>query len=71
MFTGENLRLLRTIKGIPQKTVAKKMGVSQVAVSKMEHLEKISVENFEKCLKAINCTREDAEKIKGLLPRPR
>jgi hypothetical protein len=42
-----------------------------VAVSKMEHLEKISVENFEKCLKAINCTREDAEKIKGLLPRPR
>jgi transcriptional regulator with XRE-family HTH domain len=34
MSTGENLKRLRTLKDIPQKTVAKKLGISQPAVSK-------------------------------------
>lgn len=70
MFTGENLKLLRTIKGIPQKTVAKKLGVSQPAVSKTEHSKIVHQQIFEKYLKAINGSTEELEKLKIILPPP-
>jgi transcriptional regulator with XRE-family HTH domain len=70
MYTGRDLRLLRLIKGIPQKTIANKLGTSQQAVSKKEYSEKVSDENFEEYLNAANSSKEEFEKIKKVLPPP-
>lgn len=68
MFTGETLKMLRILKNIPQKTVAKKMGVSQPAVSKIEHAETNSGTTRNKYLRAINWCKEDVERLKEALP---
>lgn len=70
MFTGENLRSLRLIKGIPQKAVAKKMGVSQPAVSKIEHSKNVSAQTSEKYAGAANGSMEELKKLKNILPPP-
>ncbi|MBS1920031.1 MAG: helix-turn-helix domain-containing protein [Bacteroidetes bacterium] len=62
--------MLRILKNIPQKTVAKKMGVSQPAVSKIEHAETNSGTTRNKYLRAINWCNEDVERLKEALPRP-
>jgi hypothetical protein len=68
MYTGRDLRLLRLIKGIPQKTIANKLSTSQQAVSKKEYSEKVSDENFEEYLNAANSSKEEFEK--KVLPPP-
>ena len=68
MFTGETLKMLRILKNIPQKTVAKKMGVSQPAVSKIEYAETNSGTTRNKYLRAINWCKEDVERLKEALP---
>lgn len=70
MITGENIRLLRLIKGIPQKAVAKKLHTSQQAVSKIEYSKNVPDQTFEKYLNALNGSIEELEKIKNILPLP-
>ncbi len=38
MLSGETLRMLRNIRGLKQETLAKKLGISQPAYSKLEKL---------------------------------
>lgn len=70
MPNGENLKMLRTLKGIPQKTMAKKMGISQAAVSKIEHSKNVGIKVTEKYMKALHFTNEEIEKLKRILPPP-
>ncbi len=70
MPNGENLKTLRTLKGIPQKAMAKKMGISQAAVSKIEHSKNIGIKVTEKYMKALHFTNEEIEKLKRILPPP-
>lgn len=37
MTSGETLRFLRLLKGVKQETIAKKLGISQPAYSKLEN----------------------------------
>ena len=67
MPNGENLKTLRTLKGIPQKAMAKKMGISQAAVSKIEHSKNIQSKTSERYLLALNYSKEELKKIKRAL----
>lgn len=60
---GETLRLLRAIKGIKQETIAKKLGISQPAYSKIEKRDCINGWRGEQLLTALNCTRDELEWI--------
>lgn len=71
MFSGEALRILRTLKGLAQKQAARLLGISQPAYSKWEKKKMIEPFIQEKIKKAFKCTESDFEKIKNLpLPPP-
>ena len=67
---GELIRHLRHFKGLKQSIVAKKMGVSQQAYSKLESAKVISPQNIAKLLNAMGSSLGELEKIKKILPRP-
>lgn len=72
MICGQTLRLLRAIKGIKQKTIAKKLGISQPAYSKLEKCEAVNGERADAILAALNCTQEDVENFeKAFIPPPK
>jgi len=64
MATGQTLRLLRTLKGIKQTALAKKLGISQQAYSKLENSKHLREERLRVILTAMNCTPEDIELIR-------
>lgn len=63
MFTGEELRLLRLLKGLKQQFIASKMGISQQAYSKLEKKNSIKVSQMEKALRCMNCCQEDVDAL--------
>jgi transcriptional regulator with XRE-family HTH domain len=65
--TGELIRLLRTLKGIKQEFVAKKLGVKQQAISKLEKCKKVSVCKFEQMIQMFKCNEADVEAAKKFL----
>ena len=64
MNSGETLRLLRTIKGFKQATVAKKMGISQPAYCKLEQRVYIREEKLLKLLTSLDSDKEEMEQLK-------
>lgn len=70
MLTGNTITRLRQIKGLKQKHLAKKIGVTQQALSKMEKKENIEKEKFEEVLTALRISTEEWKQIEKLLPPP-
>ena len=66
--SGELFRLLRNLKGIKQEQAAKKLAISQQAISKLEKCKNISTEKFTAIITAFNFTQEDIDIAKRFLP---
>jgi transcriptional regulator with XRE-family HTH domain len=69
MFTGKQLRLLRHIRGMKQEEVAVKIDVRQQRYSVLENSDKISEEKQNLILAALKYSKEEGERILGLLPQ--
>lgn len=65
---GELFKLLRNLKGIKQDEAARKLTVSQQAISKLEKCKQISIQKFDAIITAFNFTREDIDVAKRFLP---
>lgn len=63
MCSGENLKHLRLLKNFSQKGIARILGISQPAYSKMEKRKKVNDAQLEKILKIMHCDLEDLENI--------
>ena len=70
MITGNTLSKLRQLKGFKQNQLAKKIGVTQQALSKMEQKEKIDTEKFKEVLTALKINSGEWEQLKKVLPPP-
>jgi transcriptional regulator with XRE-family HTH domain len=70
MIAGNALSKLRQIKGLKQKHLAQKMGVTQQALSKLEQKEMIDKEKFEEVLAALRISMEEWKQLEKLLPPP-
>jgi len=62
MYTGEDIRVLRMIKGFSQQGVARQLGISQPAYCKLEKRENLSGEILRKVLAAMGCTESEISK---------
>jgi transcriptional regulator with XRE-family HTH domain len=62
-ISGDALRLLREIKRLNQKGIARKLAISQPAYCKLEQCKEISLEKTEKVIVALGYTKEEAKKI--------
>jgi len=67
---GELLKLLRKLKGIKQDVAARKLGVKQQTVSKLENCKIISGKKFDEIAAAFNFTQEEVEIGKKFFPPP-
>lgn len=64
MYSGDTLKKLRLIKGLNQKGIAQKLGITQQAYSKIENLEKIEDEKVAYILKKLNWAFIEIDEIK-------
>jgi len=69
MNHGMLIKLLRTTKHIKQKTICKKLGISQQAYSLIENKEYIEKEMLQKILAALQTTPEAFEALKKILSK--
>jgi transcriptional regulator with XRE-family HTH domain len=63
MLTGDFLRQLRTLRGIKQTVIAKKLGISQQAYSKLEKCKEIDKNREDNLLMILQCNKEDVEDL--------
>jgi transcriptional regulator with XRE-family HTH domain len=66
MITGETIRLLRTLKGVKQGTIAKSLGISQPAYSKIEKCQQIKETKARKILALLNCEEDQLMRIEQM-----
>jgi DNA-binding XRE family transcriptional regulator len=66
--TGQLLRLLRQCRGFKQSVLAKRLGVSQQALSKLENAPQVPGERVTAILSLLGCTADDLENIRRLGP---
>lgn len=71
MISGDSIKKLRILRGMNQKTISAKLGISQPALSKLEKCKFINGERLSQILKILNCKKEDIEKLKQFTPPPR
>jgi len=69
-ISGELLQKLRTLKGLKQDIVARKLGISQPRYCEIEKKKNIQGELLKTLMGALNYTNEEVEKIKQMLPPP-
>jgi transcriptional regulator with XRE-family HTH domain len=65
---GEVLRMLRLCRNCKQQAVAKQLGISQQALSKLENAPLVPPERVAAVLRVLNCTEADLEYIRRLMP---
>lgn len=65
MHQGEYLKKLRLLKGLNQNGVAKKLGITQQAYSKMETHANIDEMKLMEIVKAMGCTERELEMVKN------
>jgi transcriptional regulator with XRE-family HTH domain len=63
MLTGEEIKMLRQVRGLFQKQLASKMGIAQQRLSALERGKETSASCTDKVLKALKFTREEAKAI--------
>jgi transcriptional regulator with XRE-family HTH domain len=68
MCTGETLKHLRLVKGLSQKGIAKKLGISQPAYSKIEKRKKINDALLNRILLIMRCVANDIETVQKIIP---
>ncbi len=61
MYTGEILKKIRLLKGLNQKGIAKKLGITQQAYSKLENNGHFDEKKFMQLIKAIGCSDKELE----------
>jgi transcriptional regulator with XRE-family HTH domain len=66
--SGQFLRLLRQLKGVKQTVVAKKLGITQQALSKMENCQNVKYDKIETIIELLGFSEEDVENVRKLLP---
>jgi len=63
----EKIKLLRMLKNYSQNGIAKKLGITRQAYSKMENLQsKLSEERMLEILKIMQCTENDLKNLEKL-----
>ncbi len=67
---GELFKLLRSLKGIKQDEAARKLVVSQQAISKLEKCKKIKTSKFKEIIMAFKFSKEDIDTAKKFLLPP-
>jgi DNA-binding XRE family transcriptional regulator len=65
--SGQLIRLLRQIKGVKQSVLAKKLGITQQAFSKLENCKSLHTEKLQAIIQALGVSDEDVESAKKLL----
>ena len=66
MITGDTIRLLRTLKGVKQGTIAKSLGISQPAYSKIEKCQSIEETRARRILALLDCEEEHLRSIEQI-----
>lgn len=69
MNTGETLRQLRTLKGVKQIHIAKELGISQQAYSKIEKRDSIDEVKMRKLLTILGIGEEDVNEYAKIFPK--
>lgn len=67
MKKGNIIKSLRLLKGLSQKGVAKKLGISQQAYSKIESRSRISAQRIEAILKIININKCEISTLESFM----
>jgi transcriptional regulator with XRE-family HTH domain len=68
MIPGKLVRQLHQLKGIKQEIVARKMGITQQAYSKLENSSQINGDKERAVLDALQCSEKDISIIKSIAP---
>jgi len=63
LISGETLRVLRQIKGMKQRVVARQLGISQPAYSQMETSCYVDCEKFERIISILGYSKADLKEI--------
>lgn len=61
MISGQTLRKLRLLKEMKQTTLAKKLGISQQAYSKLEKCNSIDAQKLAVLLDLLQCSKAELE----------
>jgi transcriptional regulator with XRE-family HTH domain len=69
MYTGETLKKIRLLKGLNQNGIARKMGITQQAYSKIEKNGVIDERKFLHIMKIIGCSNKELDIVKNYPPR--
>lgn len=69
MHCGKTLMLLRKFKNTTQQQLAKRLATSQQYISELEKQNHFNGVKLDKILKALNCSKEEWEKLKRFIPR--
>jgi transcriptional regulator with XRE-family HTH domain len=69
-FTGEHLQFLSRVKKGKQELIARKLNITQQAVSKLEKQKTVSNEKFEAYIEALGITHEEASRLLELFTPP-
>ena len=67
MVQGEIIRKLRNLKGVKQSTLARGLGISQPAYSKIEKSAYVKNEKLKQILVILNCSEEDLCSLERIL----
>lgn len=67
MISGNLVRLIRHLKGLKQESVAKKLGITQQAYSKLENADKIDDTKEKMILSVLEFSNSDLKILKEIL----
>ena len=65
MYSGEVLKKIRLLKGLNQNGIAKKLGITQQAYSKLENSSRLNENKFMQVTKAIDCSDKELEIVRS------
>ncbi len=68
MYNGGLLKKIRLLKGLNQKGIAKKLGMTQQAYSKKENNGALSEKEFMHIMKFIGCSTKELEFVRNYPP---
>lgn len=70
MYSGETLKMIRLLKGLNQNGIAKKLGITQQAYSKIENNGSMNEKKFMQIVKSIDCTERELEIVRSYSSPP-
>jgi transcriptional regulator with XRE-family HTH domain len=69
MHSGRTLKMLRQFNNLTQQQIAKRLGISQQAYSKLEQHQSIGKKKMDAILNSLNFSRSDLDQIKKILAK--